>query len=356
MRKLASVQRVKTISPIDGADAIVKISVLGWDLVSKKGEFNVGDLCVYFEIDSFLPISREFEFLRSSSYKFHPTLGEGFRLKTIRLRGQVSQGLALPLKNFGFKELDHVEGQDVTSELGVRKYEEPEVFDTASGIQLREFPFFVPKTEEPRIQSEPSLLERLRNQKYYITEKLDGASITVFSKGEKVGICSRNQELLYPEDLQNWSGSENDLTKNVYVDAVCRSGLFEALKQLRRSNGNLALQGELVGPRIQGNYYNLKEPTIYFFGAYLIDESRYVDYRELQSMCRSFDLKMVPLIEEVHSEDLSSVESVIEFATGYSLVVPKKLREGVVLRTQDNRGHERISFKAISNKYLLKQK
>ena len=123
-RKLASIRKVREIKPIEGADAIELAIVDGWQCVAKKGEFKVNDLCVYFEIDSFLPIKDEFEFLRKSSYK---KMGEaeGFRLKTIKLRGELSQGLIIPISNFNEDIQKMEEGTDLTDILEVQKYEQP---------------------------------------------------------------------------------------------------------------------------------------------------------------------------------------------------------------------------------------
>ena len=143
-RKLASIRKIGSVSPVEGADNIELVHVDGWQCISKKGDFKEGDFCVYFEIDSFLPIRPEFEFLRKSSYR---KMGgkEGFRLKTIRLRGQLSQGLAMPIQLFKelpyegyelFKEDDHGygNGYDVTETLGVTKYEPPIPAQKASNV------------------------------------------------------------------------------------------------------------------------------------------------------------------------------------------------------------------------------
>lgn len=128
MRELASIQVIKDIQPIKDADNIVVVSILGWKVVSKKGEFSLGDKCVYFEVDSFLPIEERYEFLRSSSYRNNDFMGEGFRLKTIKLRGQLSQGLALPLQEFPeISEEVAIAGTEVTELLKIKKWELPEV-------------------------------------------------------------------------------------------------------------------------------------------------------------------------------------------------------------------------------------
>ena len=120
-RKLASIQRIWKIEPIEGADRIELAYVLGWQCVVNKGQFKPMDLAVYFEIDSFLPIRPEYEFMRASSYKNTDIMGEGFRLKTQKFRGQVSQGLILPVSQFHEIPTEIELGADVTEILKVRK-------------------------------------------------------------------------------------------------------------------------------------------------------------------------------------------------------------------------------------------
>jgi RNA ligase (TIGR02306 family) len=185
-RKLASIRKVTDIQEIVGADAIEVAVVGGWKVVTKKGEYEPGDLCVYCEIDSFLPIKEEFEFLRKSSYK---KMGdqEGFRLKTIKLRGQVSQGLILPMSVFGDFGWTAYEGLDVTERLGIVKYEPPIPAELAGKVK-GPFPSFLHKTDEERVQNisvEYSAMCYRSEHKFYVTEKLDGSSATFyFRKGE----------------------------------------------------------------------------------------------------------------------------------------------------------------------------
>ncbi len=361
MRKLASIQKINDIRPIEGADLIVCVTVLGWDLVAKKEEFEIGDLCVYFEIDSFLPIRPEYEFLRSSSFKRHPELGEGFRLRTVKLRGQLSQGLALPLSVFELDLADCVEGTDVTELLGVRKYEEPLTVDSGSGLQMREFPAFLPKTEEPRLQSEPGLLKEVTSREYYVTEKLDGASITVFVHGTSFGICSRNQEILLPQEVAEalTLSSSSDTwpsTGNVYVDTALRMKLHDFLARAASSFGGVALQGELIGPRVQGNHYGLDATTIRFYSVFFVDHNRFATLEELQEMSALYGFELVPMIQADANEVGNDASAMLKFADGNSALAPNKRREGIVVRTTENVQGEKLSFKVISNTYLLKQK
>ncbi|MCH8319071.1 MAG: RNA ligase (ATP), partial [Bacteroidetes bacterium] len=168
MRKLASIQKISTLEPIQDADAIEKATVLGWQLVVKKGEFKAGSLCVYCDIDSILPDRPEFEFLKQRK----------MRIKTIKLRGQISQGICFPLSILP-PDTEIREDMEVTEILGIKKYEPP-VPAHLQGVAKGKIPSFIPKTDEPRIQVVQDTLDSFKGEKCYITEKLDGSSVTYF--------------------------------------------------------------------------------------------------------------------------------------------------------------------------------
>ena len=194
MRKLASIQTVTSIEAIPNADAIERFRVLGWWIVGKKGQVRAGDRVVYCEIDSLLPERPEFEFLRSNSFK--PALMDGdtliqpagFRIKTIKLRGQVSQGICFPLTILPPDGTYEV-GDDVTDRLGIIKYEPPAPVGM-SGRVRGPFPGFLPRTDETRIQVLEPVLQQYRGQTFFITEKLDGTSFTAFLRDDQFGLCS----------------------------------------------------------------------------------------------------------------------------------------------------------------------
>ena len=201
-RKLASVQYIHHITPIEGADKIECVHVLGWQCVAKKGEFQVGEKCVYIEVDSFLPICEQFEFLRGNSYKKNEILGEGFRLKTLNFRGQISQGLVQSLSVLPIGEYQI--GDDVTELLGIRKWEIEERV-TNSGTVVGEFPDGIPKTDELRVQSYPELIDEFKNvSEYYISTKMDGTSVTMYWKNNKFGVCGRNYEYADDDNCAMW--------------------------------------------------------------------------------------------------------------------------------------------------------
>jgi RNA ligase (TIGR02306 family) len=333
-RKLASVVKITDIQPIGGADAIVVASVRGWKVVVKKNEFKVGDLAVYFEIDSFLPIRPQFEFLRKSSYKRMGFI-EGFRLKTIRLRGQISQGLLTPIPE-GI--VDPKEGDDLTEALDVVKYEPPIPAQLAGKIKGT-FPSFIPKTDETRIQNFESEFNFLPlGERVYVTEKLDGTSFTCYFNDGVFGVCGRNWELTETADNSLWR----------------MANMLELKEKLTKYGKNIALQGELIGAGINGNLYGLSDHKLFFFTGYDIDKGRRMFFDELEWLLFRFELKMVPIIEKygyvLPTENL--VDNMLKYAEGKSVLNMGVDREGVVVR-----GLEReFSFKAISNTYLLGNK
>jgi RNA ligase (TIGR02306 family) len=331
-RKLASIQTILDIQPIEGADLIEVAKVNDWKLVTKKGEFKIGDKAIYCEIDSFLPIREEFEFLRKSSYKKMLDV-EGFRLKTIRLRGQISQGLLLPLSILKCDDVFNV-GDDVTELLGIIKYEKPLPAELA-GLVKGNFPSFIPKTDEERIQNCTKYYEEYRKHLFYETEKLDGSSETIYLNNNEFGVCSRNLDLLETEGNTFWS--------------VARKLKIE--EKLKEIGYNVAIQGELIGEGIQGNPYKIKGQTLRIFNIFNIDKQEYLNLNEFKETLKKIDLESVPIL----SENIilpETIEELILSADGKSVLNLNFSREGKVIRSHDRT----ISFKVISNDFLLKEK
>ena len=334
-RKLASVVKIVDIQPIPGADAIVVATVKGWKVVVKVNEYKVGDLAVYYEIDSFLPIRPQFEFLRKSSYKRMGST-EGFRLKTIRLRGQISQGLLTPIPE-GIS--NPKEGDDLTEALGIVKYEPPIPAQLAGKIKGT-FPSFIPKTEEIRIQNfESEVGFSPVGERAYVTEKLDGTSFTCYFNNGVFGVCGRNWELSETSDNSLWR----------------MANLLQLKEKMTKHGKNIALQGELIGAGINGNLYGLSDHKLFFFTGYDIDKGRRMFFDELEWVLFGLDLQMVPVLEKygfVIPNESNIVDYMLKYAEGKSVLNMEVDREGVVVR-----GLEReFSFKAISNTYLLGSK
>lgn len=328
MRKLASIQKIKEIKAIEGADAIEKAYVLGWQLVIRKGEFSVGDLCVYCEIDSVMPDKPEFEFVRARSN----------RIKTVKLRGQISQGICFPLSILP-EALEVQEDMDVTEVLGITKFEPPIPANLAAEIKGL-FPSFIPKTDETRVQVLESLLEEYEGTSCYITEKLDGSSATFYLKDGEFGVCSRNLDLLYNESNSMWKFAiENQLE--------------EKLKKLNR---NIALQGEIIGEGIQKNKYKLRGQTVYFFNVFDIDTYSFFSLNQARQLLTELNLNMVNVIEDNYKLE-SSVEALISKSKMKSLLNKDTVAEGIVIRPVEetiDRYIGRVSFKAINPDFLIK--
>lgn len=323
MRKLASVQRVLNVEPIQDADSIEHIQVLGWHLVAMKNEFKVGDLCVYIETDSILPESNpKFEFMRNKN----------FRIKTVRLRGQISQGIAFPLSILPESNAPYEEDQDVTELLGIIKYEPP-IPECLEGVMRGDFPQFIRKTDEDRVQICGKLLHANKGKVFYATEKLDGSSTTFYINKDDFGVCTRRMNLKQQKDNARWKIAEKYNIEN----------------SLRRFGQNLALQGELIGPGIQGNKYGLKEVDIRFFSIYNIDTQKYIPYVLMKSILNKMGLPMVPLISDNYVLT-TDIDAIVAYSIGESRLAKTK-REGLVLRSIED---SNISFKAINPEFLLK--
>jgi RNA ligase (TIGR02306 family) len=326
MRTLASVVRIRALDPIPDADEIAVATVKGWQVVIRKGEFEPGDLAIYFEIDSLLPICPQYEFLRKSSYRRLPDGSEGFRLRTVKLRGQISQGLLVPL-TFAADE-----GTDVTEKLGILKYEPP-MQTSLSGQPRGLFPSFIPKTDEVRIQN---IVEDhdLAGRTVSITEKLDGCSATFYLHEDQFGVCSRNLELQPTDDNAFW--------------IIARQLDLES--RLRGLGRDLALQGELIGPGIQGNGYRRKTLELYLFNVFDIATQYRAPLPELLELAGTLGLMTVPVVSAAYvipSREI--VATLLKSAEGLSRLADVP-REGIVLRTLDGA----LSCKAISNSWLLK--
>ena len=335
-RKLASIQVISDLQPIPDADLIEVATINSWKLVVKKGEFKVGNLAIYCEIDSFLPIKEEFEFLRKSSYK---KMGEqeGFRLKTIKLRGQVSQGLLMPLsmlpKSFLDDSCTEYIGMDVTEVLGIVKYEPP-IPAELQGKVKGNFPSFIPKTDEERIQNMTTAYGFMRDKTYYETEKLDGSSATYYINDGVFGVCSRNLDLLETEDNSFWRAARE----------------LDLENKLLSLNGNYAVQGELIGEGIQGNPYKIKGQVVRFFNAYDIAAQKYFTYSDFCHLINELSLTSVPILNDNLTLP-NTIDELLKQAEGKSALCDTAEREGVVIRSHDRT----VSFKVISNTFLLKE-
>jgi len=357
MRKLASVQEIADIRAIEGADKIEVATVLGWQVVVAKSEnFKVGDKIIYVETDSIMPEKPEFEFLRERK----------FRVKIIKLRKQVSEGLVLPLSIL--PDGKYEVGDDLTQIIGVRKHDpqaEQEAKETTRQAKnpiikflmrflwFRKFyikpkkggfPAWIVKTDEDRIQVKTAMfkIEKELGTKFSVTEKLDGQSVTIFLERIRknkfeFGVCSRNLRLKQPNNSSWWT-----IAKQIDAENVLKEMLEDV-------NGHrIVLQGEIIGTGIQGNKYKIDGYDFYAFN--LIIDGKKLPTEFMQHALNDYSIKTVPILD-TEFKLLEDIPTMVEYAKGDSVLLKTK-REGVVIRSYERN----ISFKVISPDFLLAEK
>ena len=341
MRKMATIRKIDALRPIEGADAIECAVVGGWTVVVKKDEYKVGDLAVYCEIDSWIPTELA-PFLSKGQEPREYNGVRGERLRTIKLRGQLSQGLLLQMENrydggwlMPVTRRCYVqEGEDVSEELGIQKWEAPIPAQLAGEVR-GVFPGFIPKTDQERIQNLTAEVAQWTTERltFEVTEKLDGSSMTVYTFDGDEGVCSRNLNLRETETNSLWSVAR-------------RERLLDKI-----AGRDIALQGELIGEGIQGNPYKIKGQDFFVFDIYDIRAGKYFTPEQRRQFCQTHDIKHVPVL--IGDKDLGtgSVADILQWAEDKSRLNDKTEREGIVFKCQQ---HPHISFKAISNKFLLK--
>jgi len=374
MRKLASIQKVIGIRPIEGADKIEVCQVLGWECVCKRGEFKVGDLVVYVETDSILPEKPEFEFLRERH----------FRIKTIKLRKQISQGIVFPLDILPPSTIvfpsngntgSTLEGMDVTEALGVTKHdpqvqEEKDLAEQChSKSKINKFfmhfapyrfvyfklnhkdkgwPSWIAHTDEERIQACARMLTSRPGSEWYVTEKVDGQSATFFLgtkrswgiKKLEFGVCSRKVRLGKPDSSSYWS-----MAKKYKIE--------DKLRDLEEPG--FVIQGEDCGPKIQDNKYGLAEQDLFVFN--VIDNGTKYTLGQMQTFCMMNELKTVPVVmatwifEDKCRTTQEIIKELVAMSVGKSVLNKDIWREGLVFRLKSD---PNVSFKVINPEFSLK--
>ena len=334
-RKLASIRVIDNIAHIEGADMIECATIGGWNVVVKKGEFITGQFIIYFEVDSWIPTELA-SFLSKGQEPSEYNGIKGERLRTIKLRKQISQGLILSTDSLPDSITTFYDGMDLTELLNIQLYEKP-LDASLGGVARGNFPSYIPKTNQPRIQNFKTEFNQYKTDSYTfeVSEKLEGCSMTVYYNDGVFGVCSRNIDLKETAGNAFWN--------------IARELLLEEFFKEHNIDG-IAIQGELLAPNIQGNIYKLSKPEFRVFDVFSITEQRYFTSQERIEFITKIGIKHVPVLVIVDISTFNDLSDIITFAEGISMLYNTQ-REGVVFKCVENPS---ISFKAISNKYLLK--
>ena len=333
-RKMASIRKIAEIKAIPDADKICAYRVDGWWVVDSINKYQVNDLVVYLEVDSWVP-NELAPFLTKGTEPREYNGVKGERLRTVKLRGQISQGLLLPLEPT-CKNIESLlfEDLDVSVPLNVQKWERPIPAQLAGQVRGN-FPALVPKTDQERIQNLSKQFDKFMEDTWSITEKLDGSSCTFYLDSEdQFHVCSRNLDLKEDENNSFWKTA-----KKYDIEGIMR----------RNSMQGMAIQGEMIGEGIQGNQYKVVL-DFYVYDMYNTKTGQYILPSQLKAACERLGLNHVPILAEGVSLVGSSIQSILSEAEGKSRLNGSE-REGIVFKSESV--HDR-SFKAISNKWLLK--
>lgn len=329
-RKLATIRRIDAISQIEGADAIEVATVGGWKVVVKKGEFKENNLAIFCEIDSWIPHDLA-PFLSKGTEPREYNGVKGERLRTVRLRKQISQGLLLPAGSA------YPEGSDVTEALGIQKWEAPLPAQLA-GMAKGNFPSIIPKTDQERIQNLSKEFHEWKDYTWEVTEKLEGSSMTCYLPLEgDFEVCSRNLSLKREGGTTFWKVAIEQNVEN---------------RMLLENLEGFALQGELIGEGIQGNIYQIKGHQFHVFDIYDTKTGAYLPSKERIAICTKLGLNHAPIVAQGMRLP-ETLQDVIDYSKGGSNLCVGQSREGLVWKCLEDPS---ISFKAINNDYLLKEK
>jgi len=351
-RVLASIQLVGPIYDHQNAHSLVLVNILGWQIVTRKDEVEPDQPVVYLEIDSLL--DPEANWLSEGFVSKAGKKQGRFHVRTIRIRGEYSQGLIVPLNQFedGLRQRleKYPAGYNVTEILGVSKYVPPLIKGKMTGKRYvtGQFPsHMVCKTEELRVQSNPHLLDLLVGRPAYAAVKMDGTSVTyLIDDHDEFVVCSRNYSLKRPDDISKFTQAQP------YWPVAYQYSIERLLRSYQENHDmRLAIQGEICGPSFMRNLIGLKTNRLYVFNIVSIDNHRKLNYQQTVKVCKELGLEMVPVVEIYDSFPGTTIPELLKMSEG-KYTGTKNPREGLVFRSQD----QLLSFKVINNSYLIKIK
>ena len=348
---LASVQKINNIEVHPFADKLEIATVMGWKCCVKKGDFKRGDAVVYFEPDSLLPMIPQFEFMRDRGIAVLEDGSEGYRVRTIKLRKVVSTGLIMPLTDFPQLK-DSKEGDYVDELIGVKKWAKV-VPPTMRGIPAGVFPSQIYKTDEIQVEKLQYILSKYKGTVCYVSEKVDGTSATYSCMNGKYDVCSRNLSLKENDGDVYWKISKMYDIEN------------KLMSYCEKNSKNIAIQGEIIGPSINGNELKLNDHRLLVFNVFDISEQKYFGFHKfLDFIYNDMRLIPVPILEDYYQLN-DDMNSLVAMSVGKSVITPTVDREGIVIRPQveindylmpSNNSSTRVSFKVINPEYAVKEK
>lgn len=346
-----SVEKIGKIWEHTNADSLEMASLEGkdFDFVVAKGNLRVGDKVVYFPVDALLPewVSIVLGVQGKLAGSAHN------RIKTVKLRGNISQGVVAPVTEFLTPSVaENVPvGTDLATMLGIVKYEPPVVSSHAGN--LIGFPDFMHVYDIESAQNYTNIVDKIRTGKAYISEKLEGSNWAASIEADgTIRVYSRNYE------IQPIEGHTHDWWKALYsngLDQVLRN-----IKSFYDLSGtpvqHIVLRGEIVGSNVQGDYYGLKKQDVYMFD--LVVNQKYLSVEEFFSMARQTGFKTVPILaKDVTLDSWLDGKGIKEASDGQSMLNPNKLREGIVIKPMVEsyeQGFGRVMIKQRSLQYLAK--
>lgn len=366
---MVTLRKIGALIPINGCTEIALAIIDGWSVIVKKTEFNVNDMCLFFEIDSFIPASdTRFEFLKKTT-TFEGN--EGYRLKTMKMKGVISQGLALPFSMFP-ELVDNGLGFDYSDQLNVIKYDNAvQELDQRPGLKSGKprgsFPSFIPKTDQERIQNLTHLWQTLpADTAFEETLKLDGSSMTCYKIDQTptlwqrfkslfgfpltnyhFGVCSRNLELSRSANSVITFDNQGKSSEYNQSDFWRTAITYDIESKLPTG---YAVQGELIGPKIQANHEKVSKLEYHIFDVFDINTGLYLRPLDRREFCAKHDLPHVPVTDTMFQPFQYTLQELLEHVDTESMN-PNTISEGRVYKAIDG---SNLSFKVINNKYLLR--
>ena len=332
MNPLATIQKLSNVKKHPNADKLFTAQIEEFQVVT-GADVEDGAIVVYFSIDSILPELDIFEFMRPRN----------FLVSMVKLRGEISNGLIIPIMELKDHlpddwfdvDINDLIGLNVTEALGVKKFCKP-VPAQMNGEIVGDFPTdILSKTDEDRLENYPNLMQDLIGNDVYVTSKLDGSSATFLKIRGAFRVCTLNVEVAENYDNTLWK-----LAK--------KYSLIESLPD------GFAIQCECVGEKIQNNPLKLKGSELFVFNVIDLKTRKLLPFDDIVEFCKK--LNNIPQVELLYRGIFkwNTIQEIKQFAneTKYPC---GSYGEGIVIRLCDPKYNfsigKELSLKIISENY-----